>query len=203
MTDLASSTLVLATHNAGKVKEIKARLVHLPYEIVPIHHYSTHAPEETGKTFIENAIIKARFACQKSGLPALADDSGLIVDALAGAPGVNSARFAGDHVSGDMHNTKLLSLMTDVPSQQRTARFVCVLVLLESVDDPMPVIFQGCLEGSILSEPQGEGGFGYDPVFYIPRMKCTAAQLTDQQKANCSHRGQALDQFLKWIDKKG
>ena len=132
-------------------------------------------------------------------MPVLADDSGLIVDALDGAPGVHSARYAGDHVSGDVHISKLLSELEGVPKAKRTARFMCVLVLMLSVDDPTPAIFQGSLEGLIIDNPKGEGGFGYDPVFYIPELNCTAAQLESNQKAKISHRGQALDDFIDYL----
>ena len=199
MSALLPAKIVLATHNQGKIREIQQCLDHLPVDFLPITDYSNTEPEETGLSFVENAIIKARIACQYSQLPALADDSGLMVDALDGAPGVYSARYGGDHVSGEVHSAKLLSALSGVPSAKRTARFMCVLVFMRFAKDPAPQIFEGSLDGLILDQPKGEGGFGYDPVFYIPELSCTAAELDIGKKAKISHRGLALDHFLEYL----
>jgi XTP/dITP diphosphohydrolase len=147
---------------------------------------------ETGSTFVENAIIKARNAAAHCGLPAIADDSGLVVDALNNAPGVISARYAGDGASDQANLDKVLWAMQDVPSEQRTARFICVMVYLKHANDPTPVIAQGVWEGRILSQPVGENGFGYDPIFWVDTHQCSSAQLAPDIKNSLSHRGQAL-----------
>lgn len=193
--------IVLATHNPGKVTEIDARCHGVDIDFLSLNQFSSVPPDETGETFVENAILKAREATKVSMLPALADDSGLVVDALAGAPGVNSARYAGDHVSGAQHIEKLLRALQGVPKAKRTARFVCVLALMQYPNDPLPIIFQGHWEGIILDSPQGTGGFGYDPVFYLPDDDCTAAELDLSEKAKISHRGQALTHFLQFAEK--
>ena len=153
--------------------------------------------DETGLTFVENAIIKARNAALHSKLPAIADDSGLVVDALNGAPGVISARYAGSQASDQENLQKLLLDMQDIPESQRSARFICVIVLMRHANDPFPIITQASWEGSILTQPQGNNGFGYDPVFWVSSENCSSAELSALQKNQLSHRGQALRQLAK------
>jgi len=184
------SSIVLASGNAGKIREIQAILQN--ERIVPQSQFAVPEPEETGATFVENAIIKARNAALHSNLPAIADDSGLVVDALDGAPGVISARYAGIGASDQANLEKLLLAMQDVPPERRSARFVCVMVYLRRADDPTPVIAQGVWEGSILTEAVGANGFGYDPVFWVEAYRCSSAQLAPEMKNSLSHRGQAL-----------
>ncbi len=182
--------IVLASGNAGKIKEIQALLTGHP--IVPQSLFNVVEAEETGTTFVENAIIKARNAALHCHLPAIADDSGLVVDALNGAPAVYSARYAGVGASDFDNNQKLLHALKDVPESQRTARFVCVMVFMEHADDPLPIIAQGSWEGRILTEAAGGNGFGYDPLFFVPDYHCTSAQLSPELKNTLSHRGIAL-----------
>ncbi len=191
--------LVLATGNEGKLKEIQRILKPFHLDIVTQKSLGVGSAEETGLTFVENAILKARNACQKTGLAALADDSGLEVDALMGAPGIYSARFAGPDASDQSNNEKLLMALRDVPEPQRTARFVCVIVYMTHANDPTPVICQGTWEGRILTEPQGENGFGYDPLFWVPGKQCSSAQLLPEVKNQISHRGQALAKLLAYF----
>jgi XTP/dITP diphosphohydrolase len=182
--------IVLASGNPGKIREIQALLADHP--IVPQSDFSIGDAEETGTTFVENAIIKARHAALHSGLPAIADDSGLVVDALDGAPGVYSARYAGPG-SSDLDNLqKLLRDLDGVPEAQRSARFICVLVFMRHAADPTPVIAEGVWEGRILTRPAGSNGFGYDPVFWVPTHDCASAELPPEVKNALSHRGQAL-----------
>ena len=188
-----SEKIVLASGNAGKIREIQAILGN--YSIVPQQQFNIQEAQETGSTFIENAIIKARNAALNSNLPAIADDSGLVVDALNGAPGVISARYAGTNASDQENLQKLLDEMGDIPDKQRSARFVCVIVLLRHADDPLPLISQGVWEGRILNHAQGTNGFGYDPVFWVAAESCSSAELSAQQKNQLSHRGQALRQL--------
>ena len=164
-------------------------------ELIPQTELGVSDADETGLSFVENAIIKARHACKVTGLPALADDSGIEVDALKGAPGIYSARYSNDGDHGN--NAKLLRELTDVPTELRTARFQCVLVYMRHAKDPTPQVFQGSWEGTILSTPSGSEGFGYDPVFYVPSEKCSAADLSKEQKNKISHRGQAIQQLLR------
>jgi len=187
--------LVLATGNQGKVKELASMLDAFNIEVLPQSTFDVPEVAETGTTFVENAIIKARHAAKITGLPAVADDSGLEVDALSGAPGVYSARFAGDDASDADNIAKLLQELGDNPS--RSARFWCVLVFMKHADDPTPVICQASWEGEISLTPNGHGGFGYDPVFYVPSLDCTAADLSKVQKNAISHRGQALKQLAE------
>ncbi|MGZ8190154.1 MAG: RdgB/HAM1 family non-canonical purine NTP pyrophosphatase [Methylococcaceae bacterium] len=185
-----SQKIVLASGNPGKIKEIQAILADHP--IVAQSAFNVMEPEETGSTFVENAIIKARNAAFHCKLPSIADDSGLIVDALNGAPGVISARYAGVGASDQDNLQKLLRELEGVPDEQRTARFICVMVFMEHADDPFPVIAQGVWEGRILKHPVGENGFGYDPVFWVPEQQCASAELSAPVKNSLSHRGQAL-----------
>jgi XTP/dITP diphosphohydrolase len=184
------TSIVLASSNLGKIREIQAILQN--DNILPQSQFNIVEPAETGSTFVENAIIKARNAAAHCGLPAIADDSGLVVDALNGAPGVISARYAGDGASDQANLDKVLWAMQDVPSEQRTARFICVMVYLKHANDPTPVIAQGVWEGRILSQPVGENGFGYDPIFWVDTHQCSSAQLAPDIKNSLSHRGQAL-----------
>ena len=190
MTLTSLQKIVLASGNPGKIREIQAILTGHP--IVLQSAFNVPEAEETGATFVENAILKARNAAQHCNLPALADDSGLVVDALNGAPGVISARYAGVGASDLDNLDKLLHELDGVPEKQRTARFICVMVLMEHADDPCPVIAQGVWEGKILDRAVGENGFGYDPVFWVPEQNCTSAQLPVAVKNSLSHRAQAL-----------
>jgi XTP/dITP diphosphohydrolase len=189
--------IVLATSNPGKVREFSAALVGLDVEITPQSAFDVPEVEETGLTFVENAILKARNAARRTGLPALADDSGLAVDALGGAPGVHSARYAGPGAGDRANIDKLLAELREVPAERRAARFHCVLVLLHHPADPTPLICQASWEGLITFEPYGSGGFGYDPVFLVPEEAQTAAELDLAVKNRLSHRGQALAQLVK------
>jgi len=184
---------VLASNNAGKCREIQAALKAFDIELISQAEFNVPEIEETGTTFVENAIIKARHAAALSKLPALADDSGLVVEVLAGKPGVLSARFAGASTSPQEYCRPLLEAMAEIPHNKRQAYFYCALVLMQSPDDPVPQIFEGRWQGSILTEVTGSQGFGYDPVFYVPETNCTAAQLSVEQKNAIGHRGKALE----------
>ncbi|MDJ0739367.1 MAG: RdgB/HAM1 family non-canonical purine NTP pyrophosphatase [Gammaproteobacteria bacterium] len=183
--------IVLASGNPGKVREFSELLAAHDVTIVPQSDFAVPEADENGLTFVENAIIKARNAAAHTGMPAIADDSGIEVDFLNGAPGIYSARYAGDGGSA-ANNAKLLDALHGVPEAQRTARFQCVLVHLRHADDPTPVICQGTWEGRILTGQRGDAGFGYDPLFYVPDEGCSAAELTAERKNQLSHRGQAL-----------
>jgi|TARA_Y100000814_G_scaffold278894_1_gene241057 XTP/dITP diphosphohydrolase len=187
---------VLATNNDHKLREIQ-ELISNRFELVSQSDLEIDGAEETGLTFVENALIKARHASKLSGLPAIADDSGLEVDALGGRPGIYSARFAGNDASDDENVKKLLTEMSG--KQTRSARFQCVIVLLEHALDPTPLIAQGTLEGQILTEPRGHEGFGYDPVLYLPELSKTVADLSGPQKNQISHRARALQQLLSFM----
>jgi len=189
--------LVLASGNKGKIKEIQAILAN--HLIVPQSAFNVLEAEETGSTFVENAIIKARNAALHCNLPAIADDSGLVVDALNGAPGVISARYAGVGASDQDNVIKLLQQLEGIPEAQRTARFICVMVFMTHAEDPFPVIAQGVWEGLILNEQVGANGFGYDPVFWVPSHQCASAELSSEVKNSLSHRGQALRQLTDLI----
>ena len=193
--------IVLASNNKGKVHELGKMLSSLDMEVHPQSEFNVDEVEETGLTFVENAILKARHAAKVSGLPAIADDSGLEVDTLNGAPGIYSARYAGTGATDEQNLQKLLADLKDIPDEQRTARFQCLLVYLRHADDPTPLICQGTWEGLITREPMGDNGFGYDPVFYVPTHNCTSAQLTPEQKNQLSHRGQALNKLLAKLPK--
>ncbi|ALU44215.1 RdgB/HAM1 family non-canonical purine NTP pyrophosphatase [Pseudoalteromonas rubra] len=186
--------IVLATGNQGKVAELGSMLKDLNIEILPQSQFNVSEVAETGTTFVENAIIKARHAAKVTGLPAIADDSGLEVDALQGAPGVYSARYAGADANDQDNIDKLLATMSG--ETLRTARFWCVLVYMRHADDPTPVICQASWEGRITEDQRGLQGFGYDPVFWVEATQCTSAQLSKAQKNALSHRGQALQQLL-------
>ena len=183
---------VLASGNSGKLREIQAFLTASGIEVVAQGELDVRSPEETGATFVENALLKARHAALETGLPAIADDSGLAVDALAGAPGIHSARFAGPAADTEANMVKLLDSLAETPDDQRGARYHCVIVALLSADDPAPLISYADWPGVIARQPAGEGGFGYDPIFYDPELGATAAQLSAAVKNRVSHRGRAL-----------
>jgi XTP/dITP diphosphohydrolase len=183
---------VLASGNSGKLREIQALLTDSGIELVAQGELDVRSPEETGATFVENALLKARHAALETGLPAIADDSGLAVDALAGAPGIRSARFAGPGADTEANVVKLLDSLAETPDDQRGARYHCVIVALLSADDPAPLISYADWPGVIARHPAGKGGFGYDPIFYDPELGATAAQLSAEVKNRVSHRGRAL-----------
>ena len=188
--------VVLASNNAGKVREINQLLQNQQIQVIPQREFDIQDIEETGLTFVENAILKARHAAKESGLAAIADDSGLEVDALKGAPGIYSARFGGPGCNDQDNNNKLIESLRDVPEDERSAHFQCLMVYMRHADDPTPIICQGTWEGLIMLEPQGENGFGYDPLFFVPQENCTSAQLSPEIKNSLSHRGQALNKLL-------
>ena len=189
--------IVLASNNAGKVREFNQLLADSDIEVIPQSEFSVAEIEETGLTFVENALLKARNAAAHTGLPAVADDSGLEVDALQGAPGIYSARYAGAGASDQDNVQKLLEALKNVPEKKRSARFQCLMVYMRHAQDPTPRIFQGTWEGQILYETRGDNGFGYDPVFYVPDQGCSSAQLSPEVKNSLSHRGQALKQLVQ------
>lgn len=184
--------LVLASGNAGKLREFNDLLGGLGFDVKAQSEYNVPEAIEDGLSFVENAIIKARNACKVSGLPSLSDDSGIEVDALNGAPGIYSARYAGSDANDSSNNAALLKALKDIPKAERTARYQCVLVFMQHAEDPTPLIFQGSWEGEILTAPIGDGGFGYDPIFWVPSHNMAAAQLEKTVKNKISHRGKAL-----------
>jgi non-canonical purine NTP pyrophosphatase (RdgB/HAM1 family) len=188
--------VVLATGNPGKVREINALLAGHDFEVLPQSAFAVAAAEETGLTFVENALIKARHAAAHTGLPVIADDSGLEVDALAGAPGIYSSRYAGKTASDKDNLEKLLADLGDLTDERRRARFQCLMVYLRHAKDPTPIICQGTWEGRVLFAPRGSDGFGYDPVFYVPTHNCSSAELPPETKNRLSHRGQALRKLI-------
>jgi XTP/dITP diphosphohydrolase len=193
-----SRRIVLASSNAGKLREFRALLEPGDFEVVSQGELGIESAEEPHLTFVENALAKARHAAARSGLPALADDSGLCVQALGGAPGVHSARFAGPDASDAANNAELLRRMQD--RSDRLGHYVCVLVAVRSADDPEPLLADGRWHGEILREPRGSGGFGYDPLFYVPECGCTAAELTAERKNRVSHRGLAMRELARRLD---
>ena len=184
--------LVIATGNAGKLKELRELLAPPAFDVLPQSQFTSVSVDETGLSFIENAILKARHAAAASGLPAIADDSGLEVDVLDGAPGIYSARYAGEGASDEANLRKLLATLKDVPPAQRTARYQCALVFMRSARDPSPLICQASWEGRIIDSPRGDGGFGYDPIFELSDRAVTVAELPSAEKNRLSHRGKAL-----------
>ncbi len=188
--------VVLATGNQGKVREINQILSGLDFEIVPQTEFNVPEAVEDGLTFVENALKKARNAAAHTGLAALADDSGIAVDALGGRPGIYSARYAGEDANDQDNYQLLLKELAEIPEQERTASFHCVMVYIRHPEDPTPIICDGRWEGRITTAPQGENGFGYDPVFWVPEYNCTAAELGSDQKNSLSHRGKALRLLL-------
>lgn len=193
------SKLVLASNNRGKVREINRLLEDTGLVVAPQSELGVIDIEETGLSFVENAILKARNAASHTGLPAIADDSGLEVDALNGAPGIYSARYAGMGATDDDNLQKLLLEMKDIPDGKRTARFRCLMVYMRHENDPTPQIFQGTWEGYILRQSQGNNGFGYDPVFFVPQENAASAELAPDVKNRLSHRGQALRQLIEYL----
>lgn len=191
------SRWVLATRNRGKLREFEALLAPSDLEIVPFEAFDLSSPPETGATFLENALIKARHAAEHTGLPAIADDSGLVVAALGGAPGVRSARFAGPDADDAANRHKLLELMARLPLSRREAYFDCVIVALRGPEDPEPVVAEGRWHGRIELAPAGRSGFGYDPIFFDPALGKTAAELAPGVKNRVSHRGQAMAALLR------
>jgi XTP/dITP diphosphohydrolase len=196
----SGETIVLASNNAGKVREINQLFEEGGIRVVPQGDFGVPEAEETGLSFVENAILKARNAAQHSGLPAIADDSGIEVDALHGAPGIYSARYARPGASDAENVAKLLHALESVPEAERSARFQCLLVFLRHAADPTPLICQGTWEGRILRAPRGDNGFGYDPVFYVPTHDCSAAELDSTVKNALSHRGQALRRLRQLLE---
>lgn len=193
---IPSKDIVLASGNAGKLAEFKQLLGELGYNVIPMSEFTDESAAETGLSFVENAIIKARFACQHSGLPALADDSGLEVDALRGQPGIYSARFAGINATDADNNQKLLNSLEGLSHDERQARFRCVLAYMRYTEDPTPIISSGAWEGSILQSLSGARGFGYDPLFFAPETQCSAAELSKADKSAFSHRGKAIRSLM-------
>ncbi len=189
--------IVLASSNQGKLREIQAIFQDQPYELVPQVEWNVSDADETGLTFVENALIKARHAGEHTGLMAMADDSGLEVDFLEGAPGIYSARYAGQPCDNQANNDKLLAALKHVPHEKRTARFQCVIVLMRHAKDPTPLICSGSWEGIIVEQQTGANGFGYDPLFFVPTHGCTSAELSPDIKNGLSHRGQALRELAQ------
>ncbi|MGA4494623.1 RdgB/HAM1 family non-canonical purine NTP pyrophosphatase [Vreelandella venusta] len=195
----SSNTLVLASGNVGKLKEFNQLLAPLGLDVRAQSEFEVGDVEETGLTFVENALLKAREASRISGLPALADDSGLEVDALHGAPGIYSARYAGEPKSDERNNEKLLTSLSSYAEGQRSGRYWCVLVYLRHAEDPVPVIVQRSWEGEILAHPRGNGGFGYDPLFWLPDQGMSVAELSSETKNRLSHRGRALQGLVELL----
>ncbi|WP_295540890.1 RdgB/HAM1 family non-canonical purine NTP pyrophosphatase [uncultured Thiohalocapsa sp.] len=192
MSTARPARIVLASNNPGKVREISQLLADAGVAVLAQRDFAIGEVAETGLTFVENAIIKARHAAAGSALPAIADDSGIEVDALNGAPGIYSARYAGPAADDAANNAKLLAALADVPDAARSARYQCVMVYLRHAEDPTPIICVGTWEGRILREPRGDNGFGYDPLFFVPTHQCSAAELAPATKNALSHRAQAL-----------
>ncbi|WP_404414945.1 RdgB/HAM1 family non-canonical purine NTP pyrophosphatase [Vreelandella aquamarina] len=196
---MSNQFLILASGNAGKLREFNQLLAPLGLDVRPQADFGVGDVPETGLTFVENALIKARAASQASGLPALADDSGLEVDALDGAPGIYSARYGGEPKSDERNNAKLLEALSHYAEGQRSGRYWCVLVYLRHPEDPVPIIVQRSWEGEILTGPRGEGGFGYDPLFWLPDQGTTVAELPAERKNRLSHRGRALQALVETL----
>ncbi len=191
-----SNRVVLASGNAGKLREIAQLLEGLNLEILPQSEFDVPEIEETGLTFVDNAILKARNAAHHTGLPAIADDSGIAVDVLRGRPGIYSARFAGVGASDEENLEKLIRMVKPFPDEERTARFICSMVYIRHEEDHVPVIAEGVWEGQLITESKGDNGFGYDPIFYLSSHQCTSAELPPEIKNKLSHRGQALRKLL-------
>ena len=195
--------IVLASGNAGKVREINKLLSAYDFEVIPQTEFKVHEAVEDGLSFVENAIIKARHAAKITGLPSIADDSGIEVDAFNHAPGIYSARYSGEGANDKLNNEKMLKELEGVAEADRSARYQCVMVFMRDGDDPMPIIAQGSLEGRILTSPVGEGGFGYDPIFHLPDHNCSAAELSLEEKNKISHRAKALNALLLQLKQAG
>ncbi len=188
----APRRLVIATANVGKLREFSALLAGLPFALTSAAELGVSSPQETGRSFLANALLKARHAAHLSGSAAVADDSGLEVDALGGAPGIYSARYAGAGADDAANNAKLMKALAGLPPEKRRARYRCALVLVDSAEDPAPLVAEADWQGLILDAPQGGGGFGYDPYFWLPELGKTAAELPALEKNRLSHRGKAL-----------
>lgn len=188
--------VVLASGNAGKLRELHALLAPLGMDVVAQSDFDITGVEETGQSFVENAILKARHGARVSGLPAIADDSGIMVDALGGAPGIYSARYAGDGASDEENLDLLLENLKDVPDPGRGARFVCLAVYMGHADDPCPIVCEGIWPGRIIHAPRGKDGFGYDPIFYGEDCACTSAELEPARKNAISHRALAMGALI-------
>ena len=197
---MGKQEIVLASNNSGKVKEVHQLLDDTRFQILPQSEFDVIEVEETGLTFIENALLKARNAARYSHHPVIADDSGIEVLALKGRPGIYSARYAGVDASDEENINKLVEDIMALSEADRRARFVCVMVFLKHAEDPTPLISQGIWDGVVITEPRGEMGFGYDPMFYVPTHDCTSAELSPDIKNQLSHRGQALRQLVKKIN---
>ena len=192
-----SMKVILATSNEGKLKEFKRLFLNLEFDIEPQSKFNVPDAVENGLSFIENALIKARHASKLTGLPAIADDSGLEVDCLNGAPGIYSSRFSGKNSTDEKNISKLLSALVNTPVSERVARFQCVIAYMRHSEDPTPIVVQGSWKGLIALTPQGDHGFGYDPVFYLPELKCTSAELGQEEKNKISHRGKAMTKLIQ------
>ena len=197
----AIKKIVLASGNAGKVREINHLFENFGIEVVPQSEFNVPEVPETGTTFVENAIIKARHAAELTGLPAIADDSGIEVDALNARPGVYSARYAGEGCNDTDNNNKMLDELKGIAEEGRSARYQCLIVFMRDHNDPVPLITQGSWEGRILEAPQGDGGFGYDPIFYVPTHNCSGGELSLEVKNTLSHRSIALNAMLEEFKK--
>jgi XTP/dITP diphosphohydrolase len=194
---VAQRSLVLASGNAGKLRELTAMLAPLGWSVRPQSEWDVPDAVEDGLSFIENALIKARHAARLTGLPALGDDSGLVVDALGGRPGIYSARYAGSPSDDDANNRKLMAALIDTPPDDRAAHFYCAMAMVRQAEDPAPLLSIGRWDGRITTSPSGAGGFGYDPLFEVPGRGCTSAELPAGEKNRLSHRGQALAQMVR------
>jgi non-canonical purine NTP pyrophosphatase (RdgB/HAM1 family) len=197
---LEKQEIVLASNNPGKVKEINELLNGTRFHILPQSRFDVVEAEETGLTFIENALLKARNAARYTDHPVIADDSGIEVLALKGKPGIYSARYAGGGASDEDNLNKLIEDIKPLSEEDRKARFICLMVFLRHAEDPVPIITQGIWDGYVITAPCGENGFGYDPMFYVPTHDCTSAELSPDIKNQLSHRGQALKQMVKKIN---
>lgn len=191
--------MVIASGNPGKLKELTEMLAPLGWQIRSQGEWQIEEAEEAGLSFIENALIKARHAAEHCGLPALGDDSGLVVDAINGAPGIFSARYAGENADDAANNAKLLLALKDIPNPERTAHFYCAMAFVRYPDDPAPLLAIGQWQGSILQAPRGSGGFGYDPLFWLEEQQCASAELSPVEKNRLSHRGQALAAMVEQL----
>lgn len=194
-----ATKIILASGNAGKLREFQQLLADCGFSVLPQSDFNVSNADETGLTFVENAIIKARHACAHTGLPAIADDSGIEVDALNGRPGIYSARYSGLDAKDSNNNAKLLQELAQVPAEKRTARYHCVLAFMRHAEDPTPILCHGTWEGVILTEARGDGGFGYDPLFFVPTHNCAAAEMDKAEKNHISHRGKAMAELLEKI----
>ena len=195
--------IVLASNNQGKVKEINELLVGTSFNVIPQSEFNVEEVEETGLSFVENALLKARNAALHTKLPAIADDSGIEVAALQGRPGIYSARYAGVGASDEDNLNKLIEDINPLSKEDRIARFVCVMVYLKHVEDPTPIIAEGYWNGEVITKPRGINGFGYDPMFYVPTHNCVSAELSPEAKNKLSHRGQALRLLVEKINING